>query len=755
VTVIGAIVLLGLAAPAAPADRTAPKITAAAMRDSDHDGKADRVVLTYSERISHPLDTRGFPFAVTGYRITRVDAARRSKTLVIRLKEKAAADPLAEPTVVYLRTQKQRVRDRAGNQARAQVFTKTSSYGPADTAITTGPSGTVTGRTVSFEYGATGSGATFQCRLDGAAFASCPAAGVQLDALADGGHTFEVRSLRKGKTDPTPASRTWTTDGDGDGSLAPDDCAPDDDEIHPGVADLPDPSFADTNCDGIDGDKALAVFVAIAGSDAGGTCGAFADPCRTISFAQTRAVALGKAQVYVSAGTYTGGAVLAGGVTTVGGFSAVWERSAATTGANQPVTIQGGFVAALGEYMTVRVISLAQPAKLVDLTIDGPTASGTVSGNGRSSYAIVVQSSTLELERVVVNAGNGAAGMPGANGTNATQTSAPSGVQGGPGEEKTVICDDDSRGAGGAGATNTLAVPSGPTTGGTGGMGGTMDSSCGGFPPVCTGVGCNAEPGDVGGNATVFQAGGFGSGGPGGLFAGSCEGTMSASAGTAGQPGRVTDGSGGGGGNGSFLGGTGGVFWLGEAGLAGTLGGDGGGGGGGGGAAGCDEGVDAYGGGGGGGGAGGVRAPVAGAGGGGGGSSFGVYAYQATVVVHDSDVNRGTGGAGGTGGTGGAGQPGGAGGPAGAHPGSGIAGAGGPGGRGGHSGGGGGGQGGHSFAFFSYLSTVTRTLTTTLGGAAGSGGAGGAAAGPGGPAGQQGQNGTLGVAGICALPASC
>jgi hypothetical protein len=750
-TIIGAIVLLGLVAPAGAADRSPPKIIASAMRDADGDGKADRLVLTYSEGISHVLDRRKFPFKVVGYTVVRVDAARRKKTLVLRLKEKAAADPLAEPVVRYLRTRKQPVRDAAGNQAKAQRFKKTSSYGPADTELDSAPSGTVAGRSVSFEYSATGSGATFQCKLDGSPFGSCPASGIQFDALADGDHTFAVRSVRKGKKDPTPATQGWTIDGDGDGSIAPADCAPDDDQAHPGAEDLPDASFVDANCDGIDGDKELAVFVAVTGSD-GVACGAIDSPCRTLSFSQSQAAGLGKAQVYVSAGTYTGGAVLASGVSTYGGYSATWERSAATTGGNQPVTIQGGFVAALNEYVTVRAVSLAQPAKLFDLTIAGPNAAGTVSGNGRSSYAIFVQSSTLHLERVVVNGGNGADGQGGTNGTDATQTPAPSGAQGGAGDEFFSLCDNTSRGAGGGGATNPQSTVQ--STGGDGGPGGTMDTTCV-FPGVCSV--CNARPGDVGGNAALVQPGVFGAGGAGGAFlASGCETSM-VGAGATGLPGRVSNGGGGAPGVGSHLAGAGSVFWAGDAGTSGTLGADGGGGGGGGGAAGCDDGSDeSYGGGGGGGGAGGVRASLGGTGGGGGGSSFGVYAYQATVIATDSTFNRGIAGDGGAGGRGGAGQPGGAGGPANAtHPGTAAAGAGGPGGRGGHSGGGGGGQGGHAYGFFSYLSTITRTLTTTLGGAAGAGGTGGQPAAAGGPSGQQGAGGTLGVVGVCAAPASC
>ena len=57
-------------------------------------------------------------------------------------------------------------------------------------------------------------------------------------------------------------------DSDHDGTPDSLDCAPNDPSIHPGAADLPDLKFVGSNCDGIDGTVADAVFVSPSGDDA-------------------------------------------------------------------------------------------------------------------------------------------------------------------------------------------------------------------------------------------------------------------------------------------------------------------------------------------------------------------------------------------------------------------------------------------------------------------------------------------------------
>ena len=79
-----------------------------------------------------------------------------------------------------------------------------------DTTITSGPTGTIDDQTPTFGFSSPESGATLECRVDGAAFAPC--ASPYTTALLDNGdHTFQARATdAAGNTDATPASRTFT-----------------------------------------------------------------------------------------------------------------------------------------------------------------------------------------------------------------------------------------------------------------------------------------------------------------------------------------------------------------------------------------------------------------------------------------------------------------------------------------------------------------------------------------------------------------
>ena len=599
-------------------DTTAPRIVGAAMGDADRDHKADRVFLTYSEPINHPLDTATFPFQVGTYTIVRVNAAQSSRTLVIVLQEKSSTDLSAKPAVTYTRTTEQPVRDVAGNQAIGQTFSAT----------------------------------------------------VPLNV-----------------------------DADGDGITAANgDCGPSDPTIYPGAVDRPDLKFVDSNCDGIDGDRTRAVFVArpaAGGSDA--NPGTKASPKATVNAAIATASSTSpRKDVYVAGGSYDEGwgVQAASNVGLYGGYRAGdWSRSAA----NETV-ILGAPNALYATGKTGVVVQL--------MTLIGSRADETAYG------VRAVSGSQLRLVRVHVVAHDGGSGSSGSS-PGGRALSAGNGWPGDPGDEDSFWpCAAGYFPQGGAGGTSPVGM-----TGGKGGAAG--EGSDSGYRGADGAGGTPGAPGTPSGkgnwNPPLDYVGADGAAGSPGAD------------GAAGVPVFSTAYGGTNGGSGS-------------TGAPGN--GGGGGGGGGGGTAGCNS----WGGGGGGGGGGGAGGNPA-TGGSSAGGSFAVYLYSSSVTVASSVLETGSGGAGGNGGFG---QPGGFGGnggwggdslrPNAGNPygytddqddgsNGGRGGRGGEGGRGGH---GGGGAGGPSVGvLLAQSSTATIDAATTFG--IGFGGPGGSSAGNPGP----------------------
>jgi hypothetical protein len=464
-----------------------------------------------------------------------------------------------------------------------------------------------------------------------------------------------------------------------------------------GAVDVPDDTFADSNCDGIDGTIASAIFVATGGSDA--NPGTKALPKATIIAAVTAAVAQGKPHVYVSGGTYTGSLTLANGVSIFGGYDANtrWNRS------STPVVIIRETTATNGALIAVSGSSLSSPTVLDRLTIQAATTTDV----GASVYGLWCNGcSGLSVKNTSIEAGNAGAGRSGATG--ATGASGATGTSGSNGNY-----DSSGGGGGGAGASGVLCEAGTSNFSGRGGNGGSGRYATSG----------------LGGGGGTSGSGPSGTGGGGGGFAGS--------GGNDGDPGSSGTVGGGGGAAGAGQNGSGGSggsvvssFWLGTSGATGTRANNGGGGGGGGAGGGqscwlfCYEGTGNGGGGGGSGGCGGAG----GSGGEPGGGSFGAFLVDSSGATFTaSSVRSGNGGAGGAGGTGGNGGNGASGGQ-GATNQTGEIGAGGNGGRGGdggRGGHGGGGAGGPSFAVYKSPSSLIVTFngSTLLNGNGGTGGA--------------------------------
>jgi hypothetical protein len=484
-----------------------------------------------------------------------------------------------------------------------------------------------------------------------------------------------------------------TQDFDRDGAIAT-DCRPLDPSVFPGAPDAPDLAFEDTNCDGIDGDLAKAVFVSANGSNLG--TGSKESPLLTSTAGITRAEAQNK-DVYVTGGTYREMVELQRDVRIFGGYEPVTgARSSA-----EVTTIEAAPQAMLANGDTGVVLQLL-------------TLRGSPDGS-RTAYGLrAINGSSVALVGVDAAAANATPGPTGAKGTDgATPTAGQPGAAGN--------CAND-QGAGGN-------LPQG--TGGAGGAGGPHNGGAGGLGTLGA-VGAVPPPGE--GN---LGRKGIPGAGPGGGAGGSGGPTparrLARQPRRDGPPGAAT------GANATFTLANAAAAWAGgqpaQAGSDGTPGSGGGGGGGGGGNQVLLDDVTTFASGvGGGGGGGGGGAGGAGGAGATGGGSFGVYLFNSSVVADGSRLTSGNGGRGGGGGGGGAGRAGQPGHVGSAAPLPCLGALGGRGGNGGAGGAGGGGAGGPSAAIFKAGGRSTMVLrSTTLqrgtpGGGGLFGGAGAAAA---------------------------
>jgi hypothetical protein len=319
------------------------------MVDANGDFRADRVRLTYSERIRHAADRDGhYPVAVVGYRIRSL-ATASGRTLLVYLIERKTPDGKAQPAVRYRRTTSKPVRDGAGNQAVAQLFRRVRAHAHVPPSASTAP----------------------------------PATGQP----------------------PSPAPVQQDADHDGAGDAQ--DCAPRDPAVHPGAPDLPDLSFIDSNCDGIDGTASEAIFVSPAGNDA--NPGTKVKPKLTIQAAVATVAAGNGKYVLVAAGTYSRLDLDKNdsGIGVYGDYDPkTWSRGTRFT-----TIVRGTPEGVLVVQATGVVLQLLAVAGVVEQTY------------GASTYGIrALDRSRLTLQHVfvfdtgAVGGRDGTAGAPGANG---------------------------------------------------------------------------------------------------------------------------------------------------------------------------------------------------------------------------------------------------------------------------------------------------------------------------------------------------
>ncbi len=532
-------------------------------------------------------------------------------------------------------------------------------------------------------------------------------------------------------------------------------------------AEVDHPDGADHNCDGIDGQIAVSVFVSKDGRPDG--AGTIDDPLDSVAAGVARAAQGQLRDVLVAVGVYSENVVLPEGVNLYGGYSADFLLR----NADHPVTLLG---------------RPAEGAERGTLTLDGVTRRTVVDGLTvygadavvANSYAVYVRDAdqSLQLRDLVIAAGNGADGERGAPGE-AGGDGADGSIGGNAHRAASRECNDAPTDGGRGGRTSCGGAR---TDGGAG-----AQSACprsqrvNGASPCIVGIddcrnSCDVEPCDPlpPPQASGAQGAGAGGGAGGGptYDRWSNEGECGLCGLYVALPHRGNDGSTGASGNPGGAGSgcvdrqgavDGAGEWIAGAGSDGDDGAHGGGGGGGSAGSGLDITPDAVGlacldtigGSGGGGGAGGC-AGTGGGGGASGGASFALFVswsragFATAPRVRGCTLVAGRGGDGGAGGSGGVGGFGGFGAIGGiaesnqafcAEPG----GRGGNGGRGGAGGGGGGGCGGLAAGIFAFRNGNGLDLDAWgvdnqfIEGEGGRGGQGGASRGAPGEAGVDGQ----------------
>lgn len=470
-------------------------------------------------------------------------------------------------------------------------------------------------------------------------------------------------------------------------------------------ADEPDDAFADTDCDGIDGSIAHAIFASPTAASNG--TGTVVLPFSTLAAAITAARAQQK-DVYACLGTYLEpGLDLDGSVRVFGGYDC--------DGSPTPARKAGETRLASTSPHAMTIVGAATTVLLDRVSVE--SAAGESRGEP-SSIAIFARDARVEMRHGVVQAGLGAAGLDGPqiavdplllpNGEAGEDVFTPTAQQLQTNTDF-VVCN----------AFSTSPTCSKLAKGG-GRRGANVEQAC----RVKGGAGGDGirQPGDpVNAGATGEGAGGLG-------------GTFESPAGAPGSGGTV--GAAGAGGSRGFGLVSDSGYAVDDSGVAGTSGGAGGGGGGGAGGR-AYQGVVrggvtyttelALGAGGGQGGCGGAGG-VGGAAGSSGGASIGVLARRASLVFTDVRIVAQGGGAGGRGASGTSGLPGSSGGAGGHGSCQGCyAGRGGNGGAGGAGGAGGGGAGGPSIALVEDGAVTTLASCTLLSGAGGAGGTTGTA----------------------------
>ncbi|MBI5608033.1 MAG: hypothetical protein HY902_04075 [Deltaproteobacteria bacterium] len=196
----------------------------------------------------------------------------------------------------------------------------------------------------------------------------------------------------------------------------------------PFVSAWDEPDGVDQNCDGIDGDVALGIFVAKTGAD--GNPGTLQLPVASIQVAVQLAAAKGKRDVYVAGGVYSGSVDLQAGISIYGGYGPGFVVRDTV----QHQTALAATAPDSGPSWVVRCLGIAgpgQPTRVSGLTLLGANAKAA----GQSSYGLlsIACDPRLQVEWCTISAGDGAPGQAGGPGQNGE--AGPEGVAGLPAKD--------------------------------------------------------------------------------------------------------------------------------------------------------------------------------------------------------------------------------------------------------------------------------------------------------------------------------
>jgi hypothetical protein len=192
-------------------DATAPTVLSVNLAGTSPTNAASvGFTVTFSEPVSG-VDETDFTVTASGVTAAAVTSVSGGPTIYTVTVDTGSGDGTLRLDVL----DDDSIRDASNNPLNGG-FTAGQSYTvdktAPDTQIDSMPADPTNSRDASFTFSSPDGGLTFECQIDGGGFGSC-ASPANYSSLADGPHTFEVRSTdAAGNVDPSPASTTWNID---------------------------------------------------------------------------------------------------------------------------------------------------------------------------------------------------------------------------------------------------------------------------------------------------------------------------------------------------------------------------------------------------------------------------------------------------------------------------------------------------------------------------------------------------------------